>query len=272
MKRGLSPKIPCKLVVYRTTHHQMKVMLLTIGFTVSSFVTMTNNLAARPVRISSGPYHVHLIELFTSEGCSSCPPADRWLGELKDDPELWKSVVPIAWHVTIWDYLGWRDPFGSRQSDSRQQALARLWKRSSVYTPAVAIDGRERKDWWAYHAGYGSARDQQPGRLSATFDDRRLSIQFVPKDPPAASLTATAAILAMGLTSEVARGENRGKRLPHEFVAMETTSTTLKRTATGWETTVELPRFSVDFRGGRAIALWVSQNGIPLQAAGARLD
>ena len=63
----------------------------------------------------SGPQRTHLLELFTSEGCSSCPPAEAWLSKLKADPRLWKDFVPLAFHVDYWDHLGWRDPFAAKE-------------------------------------------------------------------------------------------------------------------------------------------------------------
>ena len=65
--------------------------------------------AAEPRTFRSGPRPVPLLELFTSEGCSSCPPAEAWLGELRHDPGLWRDFVPVAWHVNYWDRLGWPD-------------------------------------------------------------------------------------------------------------------------------------------------------------------
>src|SRR5947207_14709116 len=68
----------------------------------------------------SGPQRVHLIELFTSQGCSSCPPAEAWLSKLKTEPRLWKDFVPLAFHVDYWDRLGWRDPFASKEWTARR--------------------------------------------------------------------------------------------------------------------------------------------------------
>src|SRR5579859_7181132 len=65
-----------------------------------------------------------LLELYTSEGCSSCPPAEAWLSRLKGSPVLWKDFVPVAFHVDYWDYLGWRDKLGARQFSERQRAYA----------------------------------------------------------------------------------------------------------------------------------------------------
>jgi hypothetical protein len=63
----------------------------------------------------SAPNKVHLLELFTSEGCSSCPPAEEWLTKLKQNPGLWRDFVPVAFHVDYWDHLGWRDRFAAKE-------------------------------------------------------------------------------------------------------------------------------------------------------------
>ena len=85
----------------------------------------------------------HLLELFTSEGCSSCPPAEAWLSNLKKEPQLWRDFVPVAFHVDYWDRLGWRDPFASKTWTARQYDYAERWKSGSVYTPGFVLDGRE---------------------------------------------------------------------------------------------------------------------------------
>src|SRR4029077_12913893 len=91
----------------------------------------------------SGPERTHLLELFTSEGCSSCPFAEAWLSKLKAEPGLWKDFVPIAFHVDYWDQLGWRDPFAAREWTTRQYQYSANWKSESVYTPGFVLDGRE---------------------------------------------------------------------------------------------------------------------------------
>ena len=74
-----------------------------------------------PIKLSSGETQVALIELFTSEGCSSCPPADRWLSQLKTDPNLWQEFTPIGFHVDYWDYIGWSDEFAQARFGDLQQ-------------------------------------------------------------------------------------------------------------------------------------------------------
>ena len=101
------------------------------------------SLLADNVVFESGPKKVQLLELFTSEGCSSCPPAEASLGRLVDDPRLWRQFVPVAFHVDYWDHLGWKDPFASPEWTTRQRAYAANWNADSVYTPAFVLNGRE---------------------------------------------------------------------------------------------------------------------------------
>jgi hypothetical protein len=83
-----------------------------------------------------------VVELFTSQGCSSCPPADRLLSRLKHDPRLAGEVIPLAFHVDYWNHLGWSDPFSSRLWSQRQQGYAQAFHSNRIYTPQLVINGR----------------------------------------------------------------------------------------------------------------------------------
>src|SRR3954469_11090424 len=97
--------------------------------------------SAAEVTFESGPQRTHLLELYTSEGCSSCPPAETWFSKLKDQPRLWRDFVPVAFHVDYWDRLGWRDPFAAKTWTARQYAYSTTWKNGSVYTPGFVLNG-----------------------------------------------------------------------------------------------------------------------------------
>src|SRR5271170_3697451 len=87
----------------------------------------------------SGTEAPHLVELFSSEGCSSCPPADRWLSSLRQNESLWKSFVPLEFHVDYWNQLGWVDRNSKSAFTQRQRQYAQSWNRDTVYTPGVVL-------------------------------------------------------------------------------------------------------------------------------------
>jgi hypothetical protein len=83
-----------------------------------------------------------VLELFTSQGCSSCPPADRLLSRLAREPKLAGKVIPLSFHVDYWDYIGWQDPFSSPRWSERQRHYARTFHSSRIYTPQLVVNGR----------------------------------------------------------------------------------------------------------------------------------
>ena len=97
---------------------------------------------------SSSEYKTPLIELYTSQGCSSCPPADKWLSSLKDEPKLFKEFIPMAFHVSYWDFLGWKDKFANIKNDIRQRQYSKIWNKNSLYTPQFIVNAKEYKRWF----------------------------------------------------------------------------------------------------------------------------
>src|SRR5579862_2415659 len=88
---------------------------------------------AAPLQFQSSERQVALVELYTSEGCSSCPPAESWLSGLKEKPGLWSEFVPVAFHVDYWNSLGWRDKWSSQQYSDRQRDYAGVWGSGTIY-------------------------------------------------------------------------------------------------------------------------------------------
>src|SRR5512146_2254401 len=193
---------------------------------------------AGEVVVSSGPGRTALLELFTSEGCSSCPPAEQWLTERRDDPGLWRDFVPVAWHVTYWDDLGWRDRFARRAFTERQYAYARAWNSESVYTPCFVRNGREWKRG-------PIAPDAAPaGVLRARYDPQTgaLQVDYAPAAAAAdLALEAHAVRLGGQLTSRVRAGENAGRTLEHDFAALAVADRELAPAEGGYRGTLSLP-------------------------------
>src|SRR4026209_363598 len=98
---------------------------------------------ARQCTARSPEQTVALVELYTSEGCDSCPPADRWLSSLGTKGYAPDRVVPVALHVDYWDYIGWKDPSARRAHSARQRKMAKLARAAMVYTPQVLLQGRD---------------------------------------------------------------------------------------------------------------------------------
>jgi len=103
--------------------------------TICILFCLTSLSWAEDIEFNSGNKKVALVELYTSQGCSSCPPADEWLNTLKDKPGLWSKFVPVAFHVDYWDYLGWKDSFSKKEYSSRQRLHRKQGNVKVVYTP-----------------------------------------------------------------------------------------------------------------------------------------
>ena len=248
----------------------------------------------------AGPQKTHLIELFTSEGCSSCPSAEAWLSKLKTESGLWKDFVPLAFHVDYWDRLGWRDPFAAKEWTARQYQYAASWKSDGVYTPGLVLDGREWRE-----RKVPTPSDEKPGVLKVSVVNEKVSAEFNPAkgemknvakpdevgqllqpksrpEPSAATgrswatqpVAATGypsgatrvdlhvALLAFDLNSKVTAGENSGRNLRQDFVVLSLAN---EKMAEG-KTELSL---KMDPRAG-AIAAWITPaNQLePIQAVG----
>ena len=175
-----------------------------------------------------------LVELYTSEGCDSCPPADRWLSSLGAKGYAPERVVPIALHVDYWDYIGWKDPYAQQRFSSRQRKLAQLTRSAIVYTPQVLLQGRDFRGWSerANPGGFDAAVSKinaQPARaqIALTLDTRERGVFQVEATAELRDRSQQAdAALYLGtyenkLLSRVQAGENRGRTLAHDFVVFE---------------------------------------------------
>jgi hypothetical protein len=195
--------------------------LLATGLTLGASLAASLASAAAPVAACSarsGPTVTPVVELFTSEGCNSCPPADHWMSTLKADP----GVVALAFHVDYWDRLGWKDRFASPAYTQRQaQTQASSGARFS-YTPQVLLDGADRKDW-SRIAAQPAQRQRPAARVDITLvrEDRRFSATVVPASGAPARLAAYWALTENGHSTAVKAGENEGVTLKHDYVVRE---------------------------------------------------
>ncbi len=170
-------------------------------------------LSPRAEAVESQPI---VVELYTSQGCSTCPPADAYLGELVRR----EDVIALSFHVNYWDYIGWKDPFASAESTGRQRAYARALRQSYVYTPQMIIDGRVHE--------VGTKRAAVERRLDGlrAGQKSKLAVRFSRNDEGGLSVTIPSAnrhqraavwmaLFDRSHTTEIKRGENRGRTLTY---------------------------------------------------------
>lgn len=227
-------------------------------------------MAAAPVTFQSPERQVPLIELYTSEACSSCPPAEKWLGSLKIDSGLWTQFVPVAFHVDYWDSAAWRDRFSSEEFSERQRDYAREWSAQDVYTPEFVLNGREWHDWFGLRNA-PSVSTTPTGRLQVTSPDgKRWEATFIPVENKPADYEVTAALLACNVTSDVTGGENSGRHLNHDFAALSLITRSLANQTNGCCGTFIIDADPKGITGRLALAVWVTRSGRlqPLQATG----
>ena len=188
------------------------------------------SLLAAECRARSPETTVALVELYTSEGCDSCPSADRWLSTLAGRGFGPERLVPLALHVDYWDYIGWKDPYAQSRFSSRQRKLAQLTRSAIVFTPQVVLQGRDFRGW------AGPAFEQAVQRINARPARARIELGLDTRGKGAFRVDVAAEILEPSqraeaalylasyenkLLSRVQAGENRGKTLAHDFVVFE---------------------------------------------------
>ena len=181
------------------------------AFAASLLIATAAAHAVSPMcQARSGPIAPVVVELYTSEGCSSCPPADRWLSQLKGKPD----VLALAFHVNYWDSLGWTDRFATPEATARQRELARLAGGSQVYTPQVRVAGR---DWQSWPKLPLPSAQSEPA-VSLQRENEMVTAQIAAVVGSPARYGGYWAVLEDGHQSQVKSGENTGETLRHDHV------------------------------------------------------
>src|SRR5512138_157372 len=252
----------------RLTFPAMMTHLFSRGATAAAFVVALYGAGA-PTAMAGDSRPV-VVELFTSQGCSSCPPADELLAELAADP----GVLALSFHVDYWDYIGWKDPFAAPQYTERQRDYAAALGLRYVYTPQMVIDGR--------HNVVGSKRrevEQAVEKASAATPAVDVTLEATDGGravlsagtPPSEEATVWLVIFDDGHDTPVERGENRGRALHNSNVVRE-----LKALG-AWSGAAK--SFPLDFakakaegRGGCAVIVQQGRGGPIVGAAAYDLD
>ena len=232
-------------------------------FTVAGLLFAAHFFTAQ-AQVAEGAKSPVVVELYTSQGCSSCPPADAMLGELADDPD----VLALSFHVDYWDYIGWKDPFALPISSQRQRSYSQFLSRRYVYTPQMVIDGR--------FDVVGSRRSEilstvekaaaETAKLPVDIDLAAGRVTIPAGRAPAQGATVWLAVFDEKHTTDVKRGENAGRELSYYNVVRE-----LRKLGT-WqgsklEISLDLGDGQQQSQGGCAIIVQEGETGRILGAA-----
>ncbi len=226
---------------------------------------------SQDVTFKSTGMPVTLVELYSSEGCSSCPPAEEWVSRWRSSPRLWSDIFPVVFHVDYWDGLGWPDRFARPDYTERQRNYAARLGQDSVYTPEFVANGRE---WRGFFDGgdLPAASLDTGGQLTVTSHDggKSVSVDYVPKPATAASsFRVNVALLGFNVVSDVKRGENGGRQLRHDFVVLGFVSRALAPGKAGGVESGPLAITPSTDDPPMAVVAWISRDdGSPVQVAG----
>lgn len=191
----------------------MKVFLLSI--------LLISSIFSKDITFTSKTSKTNIIELYTSQGCHSCPPADKWLTKLKNHPKLFDDFIPMAFHITYWDFIGWKDIFGTKSNDNRQRYYAtKVWKNKSVYTPQFVIDAKEYRKWF-HDQSFPKFKKEYGGNLEVKVNKNHIEISYFNKKIKNKKLYLNVALLGFDYKIDIKAGENKYKTLHHDFVVLE---------------------------------------------------
>jgi len=168
-----------------------------------------------------GPAPV-IVELFTSQGCSSCPPADALIHDIANDPSMRGRVIPLAFHVDYWDSLGWRDPFSSKEWTQRQARYARTLHLNSAYTPQAVVNGTREfvgSNRSALSAALEKASNETP-HANVTLTARREGNSLIATIHAAVPANDDLMLVVVedGVVTKIEHGENAGRTLTNDAI------------------------------------------------------
>jgi len=197
------------------------------GIYLSASLAGASKAYAAQCEKQSPAHRLALLELYTSEGCNSCPPADRWLRQIDTRTTADRDIVPLALHVDYWDSLGWRDAFSQHVFTERQEQLARLGSTHFSYTPEVFVSGKEFRGWRnesEFRAAMKAINSQPAAAdihlswLSLTANSAQIRAEF---SGAASTAVAYLAVYENRLSNKIGAGENQGATLQHDYVVRQ---------------------------------------------------
>jgi len=228
---------------------------LILGTSTALFLSTASHLSL------AGDTQPVIVELFTSQGCSSCPPADKLLGELASQP----NVIPLTFNVDYWDYLGWRDTLGSHKYTKRQQQYAANRGTRQVYTPQMVINGHldvvgsRRNKVLAAVNSEQTAKARVPMTISETGDEITIKVADSPSNRLTQKATVWVLVTSAKVSIPIERGENRGKKITYYNVVRQMVPAGMWD---GKAIEITLPKDGLDMEQGRDCVALLQQGHV----------
>lgn len=225
---------------------------------ISSSIVLAQELV-----LSSKNKQPVFIELFTSQGCSSCPPAEEYINRFTENSQLWEKYIPIVFHVDYWDYIGWKDVFAQPEFSARQYRYAKLKRVRTVYTPGFVVNGSTWRR--GFFNALPQAKGLDQGVLRVKVVGKKAEVIFKPEKRLTRNLKLNVAVLGIDMLVNIAAGENEGREARHSFVVLGYNSQISDNNE--WE--MQLPKLKQHVSATRyALVAWISKidDPAPLQA------
>jgi len=212
----------------------------------------------------SGNTKTQLLELYSSQGCSSCPPAEKWVSQMQNHPQLWQEFIPLVFHVDYWNYLGWQDPFSNTKFSQRQRNYHAQGHINSVYTPGFILDGEEWRGSKNINALLNNK--ETSGVLFAKLINNNLQVKYEFPKP----LQLNIALLGFGIKTEVLNGENSGNLFNEDFIVLNLQSEFSENGQWNLPLTIK-SKFNVN---RYALVLWINNKDRlqPIQTVGGWIE
>jgi hypothetical protein len=196
----------------------MRPRILLVIAAIAILAALTLTMHGAPPKLGPSPV---VVELFTSQGCSSCPPADALIHDIASDPTLHGRVIPLAFHVDYWDSLGWRDPFSSSEWTQRQARYARAMRLNSAYTPQAVVNGTREfvgSNRSALSAALEKASNEKRDEITLTARREGNSLIATIHATVPANADLMLAIVEDGVTTKIEHGENAGRTITNDAI------------------------------------------------------
>lgn len=235
---------------------------------ISLFFYTGASLQAEVV-IASPNNRVSLLELYTSEGCRSCPPADKWLSKLTSHSSSWTSLVPVSFHVDYWNNSDWEDRFLSPAYSERQKRYAKSKNLRTVYTPEFLLNGQEWRSFFGFRK-LVTKTNEKVGALSLKINDMYLEAMYTPYTTMTEkTLILNVVVLGFDIKTHVKSGENRNKDFKYDFTVLGYKTLPLYKDQSSYIAMTELPKI-VETAPRMTVSAWINNeyDMVPIQAVG----